>query len=127
MKIACIDSTIAPLASGGYSQAVEVSDLDRIVFISGQIPKDREGKTPGDFPSQARLAWANLEHQLEAVGLSLDNIAKHTTFLADRRYRIQNSEIRREILGPREPALTVVIAEIYDPEWLLEIEAIAVA
>jgi hypothetical protein len=32
-----------------------------------------------------------------------------------------------EALGGHEPALTVVIAGIYDPAWLLEIEAIAAA
>ncbi len=59
--------------------------------------------------------------------MSLDNIVKHTTYLSDRQYRDQNSTVRREVLGDRNPALTVVITGIYDEEWLLEIEAIAVA
>jgi 2-iminobutanoate/2-iminopropanoate deaminase len=31
------------------------------------------------------------------------------------------------VLGDHHPAVTVVIADIYAEEWLLEIEAIAVA
>jgi 2-iminobutanoate/2-iminopropanoate deaminase len=59
--------------------------------------------------------------------MSLDNLVKVTTYLSDRRYGRENSEIRQEVLGGRAPALTVVIAGIYDEAWLLEIEALAVA
>lgn len=52
---------------------------------------------------------------------------KVTTFLSDRAYAAENSAIRREILGAREPALTIIIAGIFDPAWLLEIEVIAAA
>jgi hypothetical protein len=47
--------------------------------------------------------------------------------LSDRRYRDANSKVRKEILGDMLPALTVIIAEIYDEVWLLEIEAVAIA
>jgi hypothetical protein len=33
--------------------------------------------------------------------------------------------VRRELLGDHLPVLTIIIAGIYDPVWLLEIEAIA--
>lgn len=59
--------------------------------------------------------------------MSLTNLVKVTTFLSAREFAMQNSEIRREILGDHAPALTVIITDIYDPEWLLEIEAVAVA
>jgi len=57
----------------------------------------------------------------------IQDIVKHTTFLSDRRYRDANSKVRKEILGDMLPALTVIIAEIYDEVWLLEIEAVAIA
>jgi hypothetical protein len=38
-----------------------------------------------------------------------------------------NRKVRQEILGDLSPALTVVIAEIFDEAWLLEIEAVAAA
>ena len=55
----------------------------------------------------------------------LADIVKVTTFLSDRAYAAENSAIRREVLASLTPALTIIIAGIYDPAWLLEIEAIA--
>jgi 2-iminobutanoate/2-iminopropanoate deaminase len=98
---------------------------DRLLYISGQIPVDREGNVPSDFAAQCRLAWANIAAQLRAADMSLDNLVKVTVFLADRRHALENSRILREVLGEHAPALTVVISGIYDESWLLEIEAIA--
>ena len=111
----------------GYAQAHEVSDATRILFISGQVPAASDGSVPGDFKSQCRLAWANVHTQLEAAGMTYENLAKITIFLSDRRYRRENYEVRAEILGDRvQPAMTIIITGIYDETWLLEIEAIAV-
>lgn len=127
MKLKSINAVTAPSASGAYSQAVEVTEASRWLFVSGQIPVTNSASTPADFSAQARLVWANLLAQLEAADMSLTNLVKVTTFLSAREFAMQNSEIRREILGEHAPALTVIITDIYDPEWLLEIEAIAVA
>ncbi|MGI9512874.1 MAG: RidA family protein [Anderseniella sp.] len=75
--------------------------------------------------SPVTSAWANVEAQLKAAGMGLGNIAMHTAFLAKRRYRAQDSQVRRKVLGDREPALTVIITGLFDEAWLLEIEAIA--
>ena len=127
METKPINADDAPGASGGYAQAVEVRGSERTLYISGQIPVHVDGSVPESFRDQARLAWANVEAQLRAGGMTLDNVVKHTTFLSDRRYRQINSEVRREVLGDRDAALTVIITGIYDEAWLLEIEAIAVA
>jgi len=50
---------------------------------------------------------------------------KINTDLSDRRYGQENRDVRREVLGDRAPASTVIIAGIFDDAWLLEIEAIA--
>jgi 2-iminobutanoate/2-iminopropanoate deaminase len=71
--------------------------------------------------------WKNLEAQLHAADMTLDDLVKVTAFLADRRYAKENREIRQEILGDRSPALTVIITGIFDEAWLVEIEAIAAA
>lgn len=122
-----INSQNVPQPSGGYAQSLEVSGFSRTLYVSGQIPVDTEGHVPSSFEEQARLVWTNIGHQLEAAGMDFDNLIKHTTFLSDRCYRESNGKVRQEVLGDRETALTVIIAEIYDPEWLLEIEAIAVS
>ncbi|WP_439496929.1 RidA family protein [Bosea sp. (in: a-proteobacteria)] len=60
-------------------------------------------------------------------GMTLDNLVKVTTFLSDRRYAAESRRTRKEILGDRKVALTVIVAGIFDEAWLLEIEAIAAA
>jgi enamine deaminase RidA (YjgF/YER057c/UK114 family) len=120
-----IEAPDAPKASGGYAQAVRLSDFDELVFVSGQIPVDAAGAVPEAFGDQCRLVWRNVEAQLRAAGMGLGDIVKVTTFLADRANAAENGAIRREVLAGLTPALTIIIAGIYDPAWLLEIEAIA--
>ena len=110
-----------------YCQAHEVSGHARLLFISGQVPADADGQVPADFKAQCRLAWANVRAQLKAADMTLDDLVKVTVFLADRRHRQANYEVRHEILGARSPALTIIITGIYDQAWLLEIEAVAAA
>jgi 2-iminobutanoate/2-iminopropanoate deaminase len=116
-----------PPPVGWYSQALEASDIKRIVFVSGQIPVSTDGQVPQGFQAQCRLAWANVSGQLRAADMTLENVVKITTFLSDRRYGQENRDIRREVLGDLAPASTVIITGIFDEQWLLEIEAIAAA
>lgn len=109
-----------------YSQAVDLSDFKRIVFVSGQVPEDERTSTvPEDFADQCRMVWSNVEKQLTMCDMKLSDIVKVTTYLSDRKYRESNSKVRQEILGPHSPALTVIIAGIYEEVWHLEIEVIA--
>lgn len=120
-----LNASDAVLPTGGYPQAVEVVGASRLLFVSGQIPVRADGTLPKEFKDQARLAWANVEAQLRAAGMSLDNLVKVTIFLSDRAYNLDNREVRRAVLGERPVALTVIITGIFDPAWLLEIEAVA--
>ncbi len=89
------------------------------------MPEQPDGSVPTDFTAQSRVTWTNIEQQLHDAGMSLDNLVKITTFLSDRRYRAESSLVRREVLKQRTPAMTIIIADIYDAAWLLEIEAVA--
>jgi enamine deaminase RidA (YjgF/YER057c/UK114 family) len=126
MQIRRINSEAALVPTTGYSQAIEVAGHTRTLFVSGQIPVAADGAVPEGFEAQCRLAWGNVEAQLKAAGMTLDNLVMHRTYLADRRYTTTNRAVRSEVLGSRETALTVVIAGIFDEAWLLEIEAVAV-
>jgi enamine deaminase RidA (YjgF/YER057c/UK114 family) len=110
-----------------YAQAHAIEGFSRLLFISGQVPADEAGEVPDDFKDQCRLTWRNVEAQLHAAGMTLDNLVKVTIYLSDRRFRQANYEVRHEVLKGRSPALTVIITGIYDEAWLLEIEAIAAA
>lgn len=117
----------SPPVQGAYPQAVEVTGATRWLYLSGQIPVRPDGGLPPDFRDQCRQCWANVEAQLTAAGMTLDNLVKVTTFLSDRRYAQENREVRLEVLEGRQPALTVIVAGIFDEAWLVEIEAVAAA
>lgn len=127
MKFRSLNSKLAPDAAGGYSQALEVTGATRRLYISGQIPATKDGVVPKGFTEQADLVWANIVAQLHEAEMTVDNLVKVTTFLSDRKHAIENREVRQRALGAHAPAMTVIIAGIFDESWLLEIEAIAEA
>lgn len=118
---------IKPIAPTGnaYAHASLVTGANRLLFVSGQVPEDADGRVPDDYPAQYRLAWRNVEAQLKAAGMSFDHLVKVTIYLSDRSLIAQSAGLRQEILGDRSPAVTIILAGIYDSAWLLEIEAIA--
>ena len=127
VSIEPIDPAGLPASSAAYTHGTAVGGASRLVFVSGQPPWAVEGPVPADFAAQCRLAWHNVEQVLVSAGLGLQDLAKVTVYLADRRDREANSRIRAEVLGDHRPAVTIIITGIYSEEWLLEIEGIAVA
>ena len=117
----------SPPAEGAYAQAAEVTGATRWLYLSGQIPVAPDGSLAPDFTGQCRQVWANVETQLHAAGMTLDNLVKVTTFLSSREHALANRQVRIEVLAGRQPALTVIITGIFDEAWLVEIEAVAAA
>ncbi len=112
-----------------YSQAVKVSGAETLLYISGQVAYDDKGGTrhPGDFAAQARAALSNLKAQVGAGGGTLENVVKVNTYLTDMRYRAEFGTIREEFFGKKMPSHTLVaVTALAQPEWLVEIEAVAV-
>lgn len=127
MRVRPLTGDGSPPTEGEYPQAAEVVDAERWLFLSGQIPVGPDGSLAADFKGQCRQVWANVETQLTAAGMTLDNLVKVTTYLSDRRFALENREVRLEVLAGRQPALTVIVAGIFDEDWLVEIEAVAAA
>ena len=127
MKIEYLASANAHNLNSGYAQCVSLREFRQLAFVSGQIPVRADGTVPATFTEQAELVWSNIEAQLAAAGMGVGNIVKHTTYLSDRRYRDAYRAVRRRALCGHEPALTLIIAEIFDDAWLLEVEVIAAA
>ena len=117
----------SPPVEGSYPQAVEVTGASRWLYLSGQIPVAPDGSLAEDFTAPCEQVWDNIETQLAAAGMTLDNLVKVTTFLSDRRFALENREVRVRRLAGRQPALTVIVAGIFDQAWLVEIEAVAAA
>jgi 2-iminobutanoate/2-iminopropanoate deaminase len=117
----------SPPVQGSYPQAVEVTAPTRWLYLSGQIPVAPDGSLAADFTGQCEQVWDNVETQLAAAGMTLDNLVKVTTFLSDRDRALENREVRVRRLAGRQPALTVIITGLFDEAWLVEIEAVAAA
>ena len=113
----------------GYSQGIKVSEASTVLFLAGQVAYDKDGsvKHPGDFKAQAREVFRCIKSLVETAGGRMDSIVKLNTYLTDIRYRADLVPIREEVLGKKGPASTLVqVSALAHPDWLIEVEAIAV-
>lgn len=113
----------------GYSQAIKVTGAQTILFLAGQVPYDKDGGVNhvGDFKGQARQVFGAVKALVEAGGGTLANVVKITTYVTDVRYRPDFRVVRDEFFGARGPASTMVeVSSLSHPDYLIEVEAIAV-
>jgi 2-iminobutanoate/2-iminopropanoate deaminase len=111
--------------SGRYEHAVRAGDT---IYMAGQIALDPDGNLvgPGDAEAQSRQLYSNMERVLAAAGGSLDDLVSTTVYLTNLQHREGHNKVRGE-LGITAPANTsVVISALALPEFLLEVEGIAV-
>ena len=112
-----------------YSQGVKVNQAQTILFLSGQVAYTPDGGVAfrGDFKGQARGAFEAIKALVESQGGTMANVVKLTTFVTDMAYRADLAPLREEFLGKKGPASTLVeISSLAHPDWMIEIEAIAV-
>jgi 2-iminobutanoate/2-iminopropanoate deaminase len=113
----------------GYSHAVRMGDL---IFVSGQVAMTPAGELvgKGDIRAQTEQVFANLKAVLEAAGSGLDRVGKITVLAVRLEDRPVIGEIRNRVFAPfgYVPASTfAVVASLANPDWLVEIEAVASA
>ncbi len=110
-----------------YSQVVKAGNT---IYIAGQVAQDERGQLvgPGDFVAQANQVFENLGKALAAAGAGFGDLVKTTIFVTDPRYREALRDVRNTYLGSTPPPAStlVVVAGLAQPEYLLEIEAVAV-
>jgi 2-iminobutanoate/2-iminopropanoate deaminase len=114
----------APGALGPYSVAVEGGGL---VFISGQVAIDPATgeRAPDDVAAQTQQIMKNLGAILGDVGLSLEDVAKTTIFLADINDFPVVNDIYGGYFGNEPPARSTVQAGALPGGFLVEIEVMA--
>jgi enamine deaminase RidA (YjgF/YER057c/UK114 family) len=113
----------------GYSQVIKATGARALVFVAGQVPYAADGSVAhrGDFTAQARQVFAAVKAHLQAAGGSLTDVVKITTYVTDVRYRPDFRAVRDEFFGQRGPASTMVeVSSLSHPDYLIEVEAIAV-
>jgi 2-iminobutanoate/2-iminopropanoate deaminase len=112
-----------------YAQGIKVTGAQTILFLSGQVAYTADGSAAhrGDFKGQARGAYEAIEALVKSQGGTMANVIKITTYVTDMRYRMDLAPIREEFFGKKGPASTLVeIPSLAHPDWMVEIEAIAV-
>ncbi|MER5449098.1 RidA family protein [Streptomyces sp. NPDC002766] len=107
-----------------------VMGTGRLVAVAGQVAVDEDGKPvgEGDPEAQARQVFENLRRCLAAAGASFDDVVKLTYFVTDMAHMPAIRAARAEhIADDRLPTASAVqVAALVRPEFLLEIEALAV-
>lgn len=116
----------------GYSHVAEITG-GKIIYLAGQVALDPSGNIVGkdDYPAQIRQVFANIRTALEAVGASFKNVVKLNYYIAD---TVEDShffayrEVRDTYVDTSNPpvATVLVIRRLFRPEFLIEIEAVAV-
>jgi enamine deaminase RidA (YjgF/YER057c/UK114 family) len=119
------------LASPAYTHVV-ASRSGRTVHVSGQVAMDATGAVVGvgDLGAQTTQVMENLRTALGAVGATFADVVKITTYVVGYRpeQRAVIAAARSPFFGAGEPpASTLVgVSALAAPDWLIEIEAVAV-
>ena len=101
----------------------------KVLHISGQVSQDMEGKIVGvgDITAQTRQVLGNISKILDAVGGQMSDIAKVTVFVKDMSLLDEIHQVRSEFFTLPYPASSLVqVVGLVNPDYLIEIEAVAV-
>lgn len=114
-----------------FSQVAVVTGSNRTVYIGGQDAIDREGKIvgKGNLEQQAQQVLTNIEAALKASGAGFEHIVKwNIYFVKGQDPRVALKVFQAKMSGLKsQPLVTGVFVEsLASPDYLLEIEAIAV-
>jgi len=117
-----------------YSQ-VAVAQGARTIYLSGQVAMDAQGSVvgKGDLAAQVEQAYLNVGTALAAVGATFQDIAKLTVYVVDwtpdKMEKLMTGALRAaERIGfDAKRAITLIgVAALASPDFLLEVEAVAV-
>jgi len=111
-----------------YSLVVSVEGT-RTIYVSGQLARDRAGNLvgKGDMRAQLRQVGENVKTALEAAGASLADLVKTTTFVTDIEEYFKHVDVRMAYFGAALPTSTTVeVRRLAHPDFLVEVEAVAV-
>jgi enamine deaminase RidA (YjgF/YER057c/UK114 family) len=116
----------------GFVQGHEVSGSERALFCAGQTSNDADGNPvhAGDMRAQVGQALDNLETVLREAGFDLSQVVRLNTYTTDvdaflGEYDVITSRLAEA--GCRPSATLLGVARLAFPEFLVELEATAVA
>jgi enamine deaminase RidA (YjgF/YER057c/UK114 family) len=120
--------TMAP--PRGYSHAIIVSGNHKTIYIGGQNAVNQKGELvgKGNLKEQTEQVLSNIEEILKKAGGKLENIIKFNIYLVQGQNPAAGfSVFQQKWTGQTPPVVTALfVAGLGNPEWLVEIEAVAV-
>jgi reactive intermediate/imine deaminase len=115
--------------SGHFSQAISAPAQGRIVFISGMTARRADGSIAGvgDIEAQTRQVCENIKAAVESAGGSMDDVCRVDVYVRNMEHFKEIHAVRQQYFKPPLPASTMVeICKMTSPDYLIEINAIAV-
>ncbi len=113
-----------------FTQAVKVKNVGSLLFLSGIVAFDQDGNIArGDIVTQAEVVYDNIRKIVESAGGTVDSIVKMNTYIGEdwRVHRTEIRDARLKVFPDDPPASTLLqVAGFADPDYMIEIEAIAV-
>ena len=100
----------------------------KLIFVSGMLARDNAGNLvgKGDMAAQIRQIGENLKTALAAADAELSDIVRTLTFTTDIDEFFRHVEVRMQYLGPTSTSATIGISRLSHPDFMIEMEAIAV-
>ena len=118
-----------------FHRQVSIATGSRLVFMAGQVAWDADGTLVGvgDLAAQVEQCYLNVGAALAEVGGSFADIARLTIYVADwtldKMPLVQEGRTRacaKLGVGTLAPGTLIGVAALFQPEHLVEVEAIAV-
>jgi enamine deaminase RidA (YjgF/YER057c/UK114 family) len=114
-----------------YSQVIVVEvGGTRQIFIAGQVARDKNGNCVGlgDMRAQIEQVGRNIKDALEAADATLADVVRTTTYVTDMDEYFKHQDVRMKFFGEALPTSTTVqVSRLSRPEFMVEIEAFAIA
>ncbi|WP_048646751.1 RidA family protein [Nitratireductor soli] len=115
--------------NGHFSQATTIEAKGKLVFVSGMTARRPDGTIAGigDVSEQTRQVCENVKAAVEQAGGTLDDVCRVDVFVRNIEDFAKIHAVRREYFKSPLPASTMVeVSKMVFPEYLIEINAIAV-
>lgn len=113
----------------GYTQAVVVK-RGQLVFISGQVGIDKDGKAAADFAEQVKLAFLNLKTALASAGAKPADLVKLNYYVVGLNHDklLVLREVRDSVIDKDHPPASTLagVQALFREDVQVEIEAEAV-
>ena len=119
------DGIAPPVAP--YAHAVLSEASGQILHTAGVVPVLPDGTVPEDLAEQASTVWSNVLAILSEASMELANVVSVTPYVVPGQdLGVVMAERDRALEGHLAASTLVVVPELAQPEWKVEVAVIAV-